>query len=106
MFPGEYYPNPYLINHFKMEKRINIIKFERVEFKKPDFDPNPQKSKTNNHAWRMGMFIIFKDNAGVEYSYMPKWQDLKTFNDKSFEIEIINQELCKKYNKVVDNETN
>lgn len=80
-----------------MEK---IIKFERVEFKKPDFDPNPHKSKTNNHAWRIGMFIIFKDREGNEYSYMPKWQDLKTFNDKSFEIEIINKEQCKKYYEV------
>ena len=77
------------------------IKFNNIEIRKPRYNPNPNKSKTNNTEWRMGLFIVFKDYNGNIYDYMPKWDEIELLIEKKKEIEKINKELSIKnyYNK-------
>ena len=78
---------------------IRVIKLKEIIIKKPDFDPHPEKSKTNNHEWRQGLFMIFTDEYGVEYHYMPKWDDVDKLNEMKDKVEMINKELCKINNR-------
>lgn len=71
------------------------IKFERVEIRKPRTDPNPHKSKTNNSAWRKGLFLVFRDYRGNTFDYMPKWCELELINDNKEVVESVNRELAK-----------
>jgi len=70
------------------------IKFKRIEIRKPKWDSNPQKTTTNNHEWRKGLFIIFEDYDGNEYDFMPKWVDLDEINKGKEEVEQLNKRLC------------
>lgn len=74
------------------------IKFKRVEIRKPKWDSNPAKSKTNNHGWRQGLFIIFEDYNGNEFDYMPRWDELDAIMWNKDQVEKINKELCVKNN--------
>ena len=76
-------------------KIINVIKFDRVELRKPFFDPNPQKSMTNNHAWRIGLFIVFKDSYGKESWYMPKYSEIDQLLQGKLKVEQINKDLAR-----------
>lgn len=71
------------------------LKFKRIEIRRPKWDPNPEKSTTENHEWRQGLFVIFEDVQGVEYDYMPKWQELEAINSGRSEVESLNRRLCK-----------
>ena len=81
---------------------INLLKFNRIEIRKPYFDPNPQKSTTQNHEWRQGLMVIFTDNNGREFIYMPKWADLEIINTGKGKVEIINKRLCAENSKEVN----
>ena len=74
---------------------MNPIKFVRVEIRKPRYNPNPEKSNTNNSDWRKGLFIVFQDYKGEEYDYMPKWDELITILNSSKNIEELNSLLAK-----------
>jgi len=50
--------------------KINLTRFE---IRKPRWDPHPEKSKTNNHEWRQGLFGIFDEE---KYDWMPKDVDI------------------------------
>lgn len=76
-----------------------VIKVVDIEIKHPDFDPNPQKSTTNNHKWRQGLFVNFMDNMGNKYSWMPKWKHLEELVVMREKVEAINKELCKLHNQ-------
>jgi len=78
---------------------IRVIKFKKSEIKKPDFDPHPEKSTTNNHAWRVGLIVTFVDHFGNEFEYMPKWDNLEEINKKKSEVEAINKRLCFQHNQ-------
>lgn len=81
---------------------INILKVVKVEMRKPDFDPNPQKSTTDNHEWRQGLIVTLKDaRTGTEYLYMPKWADLEAINSMKSVVEDANKQLCAYYNERV-----
>ena len=71
------------------------IKFKRIEIRKPRYDPHPEKSTTNNSDWRMGLFIIFEDYNGIEFDYMPKWNEIEELIQKKGEIELINKQLAR-----------
>ncbi len=71
------------------------IKFKRLELRRPRWDPNPKKSKTDNHDWRIGMFIIFEDYDGKEFDYMPTWKQLDDFNDYRKKAEERNKQLAR-----------
>ncbi len=75
-------------------------KFKRFEIRKPKWDPNPEKSTTNNSEWRKGLFVIFEDYNGNVYDYMPKWIDIEELNRLHLEIENINKSLCKEQKKI------
>jgi len=75
-----------------------FLRLLRVEIRKPIFDLHPEKSTTNNSEWRQGFFLIFKDNYGNEYDWMPKYSELDEINLKRVEIEEINKELCRQNN--------
>ena len=73
---------------------MNILKFKRIDIRKPFFDPNPEKSKTNNHKWRRGLFIVFTDGK-EEWWYMPTWKEIEELNEEMKRVEMINSELAK-----------
>jgi hypothetical protein len=72
---------------------VQAIKFERVEIREPYFDPNPQKSKTNNQSWRKCLMIVFKTKDGDEFHYMPRWDELSTISQSKSAIETMNKQL-------------
>lgn len=76
------------------------LKFKRFEIRKPRYNPNPQKSKTNNHNWRQGLFIIFEDYNGNEYDVMPTWAFADELNQFREKVENINKVLAQKFNKM------
>lgn len=72
---------------------MNIIKFKQVKIETPEFDPNPHKSTTNNHSWRQCLIVLFEDSFGEEYSYMPKWSELRNIWESAQVTEDINKEI-------------
>src|SRR5574343_90217 len=64
----------------------------------PSFDPHPEKSTTNNHAWRQGLFVVFRDRFGHEFQWMPRWADIEELNKKRVEVDLINKRLCAQHN--------
>lgn len=40
------------------------------------------------------LFIIFKDRAGKEFIYMPKWSEIKTILNGKDTVEKVNKQLC------------
>ncbi len=78
---------------------MNVLLYDRIVIKTPDFDKHPEKSKTNNTDWRKCLFIIFKDFDGKEYSFMPKWSDIQQFNAQKDSIEKMNSDIAK-YNSI------
>ena len=75
------------------------IKFKRIEIRKPRYDPHPEKSTTNNSAWRQGLFIIFENYNGVEMDWMPKWNELEEIKAGQKTIEDKNKDLCREQSK-------
>lgn len=73
------------------------LKIKRIEIRKPRYDPNPEKSKTDNHDWRVGLFLVFEDYNGNEYDYMPKWNELDLVNERKYRVEELNRELARKH---------
>jgi hypothetical protein len=71
------------------------LKFKRIEIRAPKWDPHPEKSTTNNHEWRKGLFIIFEDYSGNVFDYMPKWNELQTILKGKESVEAVNKKLCK-----------
>lgn len=71
------------------------LKFIGVEIRAPRTDPNPEKSKTNNHFWRQGIFILFQDYKGNKFDYMPKWEEIEKINSMRDKVELINREMAK-----------
>ncbi len=80
-------------------KELKPIKFKRVEIRPPRYDPNPEKSKTNNSEWRQGFFVVFEDYNGEEYDYMPKWEHLAQMESGRKAIEELNSFLAREKNK-------
>jgi len=72
------------------------IRFVRVEVRAPKWDPNPEKSKTNNHLWRKGLFFVFRDYDGNEFDFMPRWDELELMRVSEPFIEEVNRCLAKK----------
>lgn len=71
------------------------IKFKDIEIRQPRWDPNPEKSKTDNSNWRQGIFIIFEDYKGNQYDYMPKWVEVEKIIEMREKVEHINSEKAK-----------
>ena len=88
-----------IVNDIGMIEMVNVIKFDRVEIRRPFFDPNPHKTTTENHEWRQGMFVVFKDRYGRELWYMPRWGEITEINKKKEEVEEINRKLCREANE-------
>ena len=63
------------------------IKFKRIEVRKPRYNPHPEKSKTNNSDWRVGMFVIFEDYQGNEMDWMPRWDEVEKINEGGKEMD-------------------
>ena len=78
-----------------MPDHLKLLKVDTIKIHKPYFDPNPQKSTTNNHSWRVGLFVYFKDPQGRDYVWMPKWDELKEILQEKETVEMKNKELCK-----------
>lgn len=86
------------------------IKMTKIEIRPPRWDPHPEKSKTNNSAWRQGLFPIFNDG---EFDWMPHFKDIDLMEklhkqNKSFFIVFINRREpdTKYYWKPTDKEIN
>jgi hypothetical protein len=75
---------------------MEFLKFKRVEIRKPKCDPHPEKSSTNNHEWRKGLFIIFEDYNGQEFDWMPKWDEIATIEESRVNIDDLNKILAAK----------
>lgn len=73
------------------------LNFKKFEIRKPRYDPNPEKSKTNNSKWRVGLFIIFEDYQGNEYDYMPKWDECAELNRMKDIVEELNKDLARQH---------
>lgn len=71
------------------------ITFVEIEIRQPRYDPNPEKSKTNNSAWRHGLFVIFKDYKGNIFDWMPKWDEIDNLKIMKDKVDYINSELAK-----------
>jgi hypothetical protein len=71
------------------------IKFKGIEVRTPRYDPHPEKSTTNNSAWRQGLFIIFEDYNGNVFDWMPKNSEIQIINYEKEKIESLNKKLCK-----------
>lgn len=79
---------------------MKLVKLRKVEIRKPYFDPNPNKTKTNNWEWRQGLFMIFVDTNDDEYIYMPTWKDVDMINKSRQIVEQINKEIYQNVQKL------
>ena len=70
--------------------------FDRIEMRKPRYDPHPEKSTTQNSEWRKGLFIVFKDYRGRQFDWMPKWEELEKLIKGRADIEKLNKQICAK----------
>ena len=70
----------------------DFIYVDRVIFVTPKYDPNPNKSKTNNHKWRKCLIIEFRDRKGNLYSWMPTNIEVNDMVIAKAEVEEINKE--------------
>ena len=75
------------------------IKFKRIEIRTPKWDNNPNKSLTDNQKFRKCLFIIFEDYNGLEYDYMPKWNEIEQINREQGSIELLNKKLCREHHE-------
>ena len=75
------------------------IKFKRVEFRKPGWGFDPQKTKTDNEAWRKGLFVVFEDYNGQEFDWMPRWDQVVLITGAKESADIINSDLAKEAQK-------
>ena len=71
--------------------------FDKVEIRKPRYDPHPEKSETENSEWRQGLFVVFKDYEGNVFDWMPKWEELERLGRLRMDVERINKELAQKH---------
>lgn len=76
-------------------KRRRTLRLIEADICKPPYDVNPQKSTTNNHNWRECLILIFRDNYGNEFDFVPRWSEVEMINTKKAEVEERNKELCK-----------
>ena len=74
---------------------IQPIIFKKVEIRKPRYDPHPEKSKTNNSAWRQGLFVVFEDYHGNTFDWMPRWDQLLAINEAREDVEEKNRVLAR-----------
>lgn len=74
---------------------VTNLKVSAIKIQKPLFDPHPEKSLTNNHDWRQGLLVFFKDNQGKEFVWMPRWDEVASINNLKSEVERINSELAR-----------
>ena len=78
-----------------------------VFIKKPDWDPNPDKSKTNNTVWGNEVVIvefpeiICKVN-NKPFRWLPKYSTIQEIQKKLYEVEKVNRsKYAKHMNKEV-----
>jgi len=87
------------------------MKFE-VKIIKPEFDINPEKSKTNNYDWRRLLVVNFKemrteteDKNGFKtiefknFQWIPSYKQLCEIYRGLEKAEELNKELCKVWAK-------
>jgi hypothetical protein len=79
--------------------RRKTLRVVSVEFITPSYDPHPEKSTTNNYAWRKLLAVILRDNYGNTFDWIPRWNELEDINKKKFEIEQLNKDLLKQQNE-------
>ena len=70
------------------------INFKRIEIRKPRWNNNPNE-ETKNTEYHKCLFIVFEDYDGVEYDYMPRWDELKSLQESKNYIEDLNKKLAK-----------
>ena len=75
------------------------LKFERVEIRRPFFDPHPEKSTTNNHDWRQGLLVWFIDKDGKKFVWMPKWKEVENISTGKDVVEEVNKSILRTLNK-------
>lgn len=63
-----------------------------INIDKPDFDPHPEKSTTNNHKWRKCVIITFPN---CSFKWIPTYKQLEEIKEKLQECEELNKKLCK-----------
>lgn len=74
---------------------VRVLKFSRFIIDKPFFDPNPNKSTTNNQTYRKVLIMVFLDHWGNEHFFMPRWADILELNTQSLQVEVLNKSLLK-----------
>ncbi|MCJ7459202.1 MAG: hypothetical protein MUP17_09445 [candidate division Zixibacteria bacterium] len=79
-----------------MPENLFLVKFVKVEIRQPYFDPHPEKSTTDNHAWRVGLFVHLTDQKGNQLIWMPKWSEIEEILKGKVDVEQQNKDLCKK----------
>jgi len=63
-----------------------------VRIEKPEWDPNPQKSTTQNWEWRKCVIVCFPNQS---FKWIPTYKQLVEIYAKLAECEVINRNLAK-----------
>ena len=65
----------------------------------PDWDPNPDKTTTNNHNWRKCVVVMFPN---CSFKWIPTYKQLDQIKDALEKCENLNKDLAIKnfYGKV------
>jgi len=66
----------------------------RINIKVPDWDPNPDKTTTNNHSWRRCVIVMFPN---CSFKWIPTYKQLEDIKRALNDCEILNKELAIKY---------
>lgn len=66
-----------------------------VQIKKPDWDPHPEKTKTQNWEWRQCVIVTFPNCA---FKWLPTYRQLQEIREKLAACEKINRGLAIKHN--------
>lgn len=74
-----------------------VVFFERCEIRRPYYDNARKPTTTDNKTWNQGLFVIFKDRAGHEYVWMPRWKDVEAVQDNKVLVEHKNKELAREH---------
>ena len=66
----------------------------KISIAKPDWDPNPDKSTTDNHEWRKCVIVEFPN---CSFKWIPTYRHLAQVTEALDSCEDLNKTLAKKY---------
>ena len=64
----------------------------KISIQKPDWDPHPEKSTTNNHEWRKCVIVEFPN---CDFKWIPTYKQIEDITKELILCEELNKVLCK-----------